>query len=126
MWATYGNPPGIDSMNLIEQLNQKTDHDDVPEYRPRDTVAVHVNIVEGKTQRIQVFEGYVLARQGTGISETFTVRKTSFGVGIERQFPVHSPIIDKIEVKKRGQVRRAKLYYMRDRHGKAARIPEKR
>src|SRR5699024_10597952 len=88
--------------------------------------AVHVNIVEGKTQRIQVFEGYVLARQGTGVSETFTVRKTSFGVGVERQFPVHSPIIDKIEVKKRGRERRAKQYYMRDRHGKASRIPEKR
>lgn len=113
-------------MNLIDQLNQKSVRDDVPEFRPGDTVAVHVNIVEGKTQRIQVFEGYVLARQGTGVSETFTVRKTSFGVGIERQFPVHSPIIDKIEVKKRGHVRRAKLYYMRDRHGKAARIPEKR
>src|SRR5699024_8407590 len=99
---------------------------DVPEFRPGDTVAVHVSIVEGKTQRILVFEGYVLARQGTDISETFTVRKTAFSVGIERQFPVHSPIIDKNEVKKRGQVRRAKLYNMRDRHGKAARIPEKR
>ena len=113
-------------MNLIDQLNQKTLRDDIPDFRPGDTVAVHVNIVEGKTQRIQVFEGFVMARQGGGVSETFTVRKSSFGVGIERQFPVHSPVIDKIEVVKRGQVRRAKLYYMRERSGKAARIPEKR
>lgn len=113
-------------MNLIDQLNQKTLRDDVPDFRAGDTVAVHVNIIEGKTQRIQVFEGFVMARNGGGVSETFTVRKTSFGVGIERQFPVHSPVIDKIAVIKRGQVRRAKLYYMRERSGKAARIPEKR
>src|SRR5690625_5370162 len=113
-------------MNLIEQLNKKTLRDDIPDFCPGDTVGVHVNIIEGKTQRIQVFEGFVMARQGTCVSETFTVRKTSFGVGIERQFPVHSPVIDKIEVIKRGHVRRAKLYYMRERSGKSARIPEKR
>lgn len=113
-------------MNLIDHVNKASLRDDIPEFRPGDTVAVHVNIIEGKTQRIQVFEGYVLARQGSGVSETFTVRKTSFGVGIERQFPVHAPVIDKIEVVKRGDVRRAKLYYMRERSGKAARIREKR
>src|SRR5690625_2924061 len=126
MWPTCGVPLGVDSMMLIDQLNQMTLRDDVRAFRPGDTVAVHVNIVEGKTQRIQVFEGFVMARQGSGVSETFTVRKSSFGVGIERQFPVHSPVIDKIEVVKRGHVRRAKLYYMRKRSGKAARIPEKR
>lgn len=113
-------------MNILDQLDKKTLRDDIPVFRAGDTVAVHVNIIEGKTQRVQVFEGFVVARQGDGVRETFTVRKTSFGVGIERQFPVHSPVIDKIEVKKRGVVRRAKLYYMRDRHGKAARIREKR
>lgn len=113
-------------MNLIDQLNQKTLRDDVPDFRPGDTVAVHVNIIEGKTQRIQIFEGFVMARNGAGVSETFTVRKSSFGIGVERQFPVHSPVIDKIDIIKRGQVRRAKLYYMRERSGKAARIQEKR
>ncbi|AXR73318.1 MULTISPECIES: 50S ribosomal protein L19 [Auritidibacter] len=113
-------------MNILDQLDAKSKRNDIPDFQAGDTVAVHVNIIEGKTQRVQVFEGYVLGRQGSGLRETFTVRKTSFGVGIERKFPLHSPVIDKIEVKKRGDVRRAKLYYMRDRHGKAARIPEKR
>ena len=85
-----------------------------------------MNIVEGKNSRVQVFKGYVVGRQGAGIRETFTVRKISFGVGVERTFPVHSPVIEKIELVSRGDVRRAKLYYMRDRHGKAARIREKR
>ena len=87
---------------------------------------MHVNIIEGKNSRVQVFQGYVMGRQGHGVGETFTVRKVSFGTGVERTFPVHSPIIDKIEVVTKGDVRRAKLYYMRDRHGKAARIREKR
>ena len=99
---------------------------DVPQFRAGDTLKVHVNIIEGKNSRVQVFQGFVLGRQGDGIRETFTVRKVSFGVGVERTFPVHSPIIDKIEVVTKGDVRRAKLYYMRALRGKAAKIKEKR
>lgn len=113
-------------MHTLDFVDAASLRDDIPEFAPGDTVAVHVNIVEGRTSRVQVFKGYVIAIQGRGVGETFTVRKTSFGVGIERTFPVHSPVIEKIEVAARGDVRRAKLYYMRDRHGKAARIPEKR
>ncbi|KUG55347.1 MULTISPECIES: 50S ribosomal protein L19 [Kocuria] len=113
-------------MNLLDQLDAKSMRSDVPDFRPGDTLNVHVNIVEGNRSRVQVFKGFVLGRQGAGVHETFTVRKVSFGVGVERTFPVHSPVIDKIEVVTRGDVRRAKLYYMRDRHGKAARIREKR
>ncbi|MHC5558007.1 50S ribosomal protein L19 [Kocuria sp. U4B] len=113
-------------MNILDQLDAKSLRDDVPDFRPGDTLNVHVNIVEGNRSRVQVFKGFVLGRQGAGVHETFTVRKVSFGVGVERTFPVHSPVIDKIEVVTRGDVRRAKLYYMRDRHGKAARIREKR
>lgn len=112
---------------------QKLDHitagqvrDDVPDFRPGDNVKVHVNVVEGNRSRIQVFQGFVLRRQGHGIGETFTVRKISFGVGVERTFPVHAPTIDHIELVSRGDVRRAKLYYMRNLRGKAARIREKR
>ncbi len=100
--------------------------DDIPDFRPGDTVKVHVRVVEGNRERIQVFQGVVISRKGGGIRETFTVRKVSFGVGVERTFPVHSPIISKIEVVSEGRVRRAKLYYLRDRVGKAARIKEKR
>ncbi len=114
------------TMNLLDSVDAKSLRDDIPDFAPGDTVKVHVNIIEGKNSRIQVFQGYVLARQGGGVRETFKVRKVSFGVGVERTFPVHSPVIDKIEVVSRGDVRRAKLYYMRDRHGKAARIREKR
>ena len=114
------------TMNLLDSVDAKSLRDDSPDFAPGDTVKVHVNIIEGKNSRIQVFQGYVLARQGGGVRETFKVRKVSFGVGVERTFPVHSPVIDKIEVVSRGDVRRAKLYYMRDRHGKAARIREKR
>ncbi|WP_218219780.1 50S ribosomal protein L19 [Nesterenkonia sp. Act20] len=110
-------------LDIVDSANLRTD---IPEFGPGDTVSVHVNIIEGKNTRVQVFKGYVLGRQGYGIGETFTVRKVSFGVGVERTFPVHSPVTEKIEVSARGDVRRAKLYYMRDRHGKAARIPEKR
>jgi len=112
---------------------QKTDiveseylRDDIPDFRPGDTVKVHVRVVEGNRERIQVFQGVVIARKGGGVRETFTVRKVSFGVGVERTFPLHSPIIAKIEVVSHGKVRRAKLYYLRDRVGKAARIKEKR
>ncbi len=112
---------------------QKTDiveseylRDDIPDFRPGDTVKVHVRVVEGNRERIQVFQGVVIARKGGGTRETFTVRKVSFGVGVERTFPLHSPIIAKIEVVSHGKVRRAKLYYLRDRVGKSARIKEKR
>ena len=99
---------------------------DLPDIRPGDTVKVHVNIVEGHRSRIQVFQGIVLARSGHGVKETITVRKVSFQVGVERTFPLHSPVIDKIEVVSRGDVRRAKLYYVRNLKGKKARIREKR
>ena len=111
--------------NLIDQIDAQS-LKDVPDFRPGDTVKVHVNIVEGNRSRVQVFQGIVLGRQGAGVSETFTVRKVSFQVGVERVFPGHSPIIEKIESVTRGDVRRAKLYYRRDRHGKAAKIREKR
>ena len=113
-------------MNTLDALDADSLRDDIPEFRPGDTVKVHVRVVEGNRSRIQVFQGVVIRRQGGGIRETFTVRKVSFGVGVERTFPVHTPVVEKIEVVTRGDVRRAKLYYMRDRHGKAARIREKR
>ena len=100
--------------------------DDIPEFSPGDTLKVHVRVVEGTRERVQVFQGVVIRRQGGGITETFTVRKVSFGVGVERTFPVHSPVTSKIEVVTRGDVRRAKLYYLRDRVGKAAKVKEKR
>lgn len=112
--------------NLIDAVDAASKRDDLPTFRPGDTVKVHVNIVEGSRSRVQVFQGVVIARQGDSIRETFTVRKVSFQVGVERTFPVHSPIIDKIEVVTRGDVRRAKLYYLRGRRGKAAKIREKR
>ena len=113
-------------MHILDSVDAASLRNDVPAFRAGDTVKVHVNIIEGKNSRVQVFQGYVLGRQGQGVGETFTVRKVSFGTGVERTFPVHSPIIEKIEVVTKGDVRRAKLYYMRDRHGKAARIREKR
>ena len=100
--------------------------DDIPEFAPGDTVKVHVRVVEGNRERVQVFQGVVIRRQNGGIRETFSVRKISFGVGVERTFPVHSPIIGRIEVLTRGDVRRAKLYYLRGRVGKAAKVKEKR
>ena len=109
--------------DLVDQQNLR---DDIPAFASGDTVKVHVRVVEGKRQRIQVFEGVVLRRQGSGIRETFTVRKLSFSVGVERTFPVHSPVIEKIEVMSQGDVRRAKLYYLRDRVGKRAKVKEKR
>ncbi|AMY04962.1 50S ribosomal protein L19 [Staphylococcus condimenti] len=109
---------------LIEAITKSQLRTDLPTFRPGDTVRVHVRIVEGTRERIQVFEGVVIKRHGGGISETFTVRKISSGVGVERTFPLHTPKIEKIEVKRRGKVRRAKLYYLRNLRGKAARIKE--
>ena len=100
--------------------------DDIPDFGPGDTLKVHVRVVEGTRERVQIFQGAVIRRQGSGVRETFTVRKVSFGVGVERTFPVHSPIISRIELLTRGDVRRAKLYYLRGRVGKAAKIKEKR
>ena len=113
-------------MHILDSLDAASLRDDIPEFRPGDSVKVHVRVVEGNRSRIQVFQGAVIRRQGEGVRETFTVRKVSFGVGVERTFPVHSPILDKIEVVSRGDVRRAKLYYLRDLRGKAAKIKEKR
>jgi large subunit ribosomal protein L19 len=113
-------------VNIIEQIDSAQLRDDIPDFGPGDTVRVHVRVIEGGRERTQAFEGVVIARKGGGSRETFTVRKISFGVGVERIFPVHAPIIQKIEVMRRGDVRRAKLYYLRDRVGKAARIKEKR
>ena len=113
-------------MHPTEPIDRDSLRDDIPEFRPGDTVKVHVRVVEGNRERVQVFQGAVMRRQGGGVQETFTVRKVSFGVGVERTFPVHSPTIAKIEVTTLGDVRRAKLYYLRDRHGKAAKIKERR
>jgi large subunit ribosomal protein L19 len=113
-------------MNTLDTLDAESLRDDVPDFRPGDTLKVHVRVVEGSRSRIQVFQGTVIRRQGGGIRETFTVRKISFNsVGVERTFPVHSPVIERIELVTRGDVRRAKLYYLRDLRGKAARIKEK-
>ena len=113
-------------MNTLDALDADSLRDDIPEFRPGDTVKVHVRVVEGNRSRIQVFQGVVIRRQGGGIRETFTVRKVSFGVGVERTFPVHTPVVEKIEIVTRGDVRRAKLYYLRELRGKAAKIKEKR
>jgi len=111
---------------LIQEIEKAAMRADVPDFRPGDTLKVHVRVTEGNRSRIQVFQGVVIRRQGGGIRETFTVRKVSYGVGVERTFPVHSPSIEKIEVVTRGDVRRAKLYYLRNLRGKAARIKERR
>ena len=109
-------------MNILDQVTMDYRRDDIPEFKVGDTLRVHVKIIEGQRERIQVFEGYVLKRQHGGVNETFTVRKLSNGIGVEKTFPLHSPKIEKIEVVRRGRVRRAKLNYMRQRTGKAARI----
>ncbi len=111
---------------LIQEIENAAKRSDVPDFRPGDTLKVHVRVTEGSRSRIQVFQGVVIRRQGGGARETFTVRKVSYSVGVERTFPVNSPSIDKIELVTRGDVRRAKLYYLRDLRGKAARIKEKR
>jgi len=113
-------------MNTLDQVEAEYLRDDVPDFSAGDNVKVHVRVVEGGRERVQVFEGAVIARDGGGLRERFIVRKVSFGVGVERIFPVHAPIIHEIEVTRRGDVRRAKLYYLRDRIGKATRIKEKR
>jgi large subunit ribosomal protein L19 len=113
-------------MNVLDDFDAQSIRSDIPSFRPGDTVRVHVKVVEGNRSRIQVFTGVVLRRQGGGVRETFTVRKISFGVGVERTFPLHSPVIEKIEMESKGMVRRAKLYYLRDLRGKAAKIKERR
>ena len=113
-------------MQTLDPIDAASLRSDIPDFRPGDTVKVHVRVVEGNRERIQVFQGVVIRRQGGGARETFTVRKVSFGVGVERTFPVHTPVVEKIEVVTRGDVRRAKLYYLRELRGKAAKIKEKR
>lgn len=113
-------------MHTLDSLDAASLRNDVPDFRTGDTLKVHVKVIEGNRSRVQVFQGVVIRRSGGGVRETFTVRKVSFGVGVERTFPVHSPVIDKIEVLTRGDVRRAKLYYLRSLRGKAAKIKEKR
>ena len=113
-------------MHILDVVDAKNLQTDIPAFRAGDTVKIHVNIIEGNRSRIQVFQGVVIRKSGEGIRETFTVRKVSFQVGVERTFPVHSPVIDKIELVTKGDVRRAKLYYLRDLRGKAAKIREKR
>ena len=112
--------------NVIDALNAATLRDDVPPFRAGDTVKVHVKVVEGNRSRVQVFQGVVVRVQGSGVGRTFTVRKVSFGVGVERTFPINSPIFEQIEIVTRGDVRRAKLYYLRNLRGKAAKIKERR
>ncbi|GEK57372.1 MULTISPECIES: 50S ribosomal protein L19 [Marinococcus] len=111
---------------LIRDITKEQLKSDLPDFRPGDTVAVHLKVVEGSRERVQVFQGVVIKRRGGGISESFTVRKVSYGIGVERTLPLHSPRIDKIEVKRRGKVRQARLYYLRNLRGKAARIKELR
>jgi large subunit ribosomal protein L19 len=113
----------MDKLSVVDEVSMRVD---IPAFRPGDTVNVHVKVVEGNRSRIQQFKGVVIRRQGGGVRETFTVRKVSFSVGVERTFPLHTPIIEKIEVVTRGDVRRAKLYYLRDLRGKKAKIKEKR
>ena len=113
-------------MNIIENIERQQLRDNIPQFKAGDTVKVHFRVIEGNRQRIQVFQGIVIKRQGQGVRETFTVRKQSFGVGVERTFPVHSPKIERIEVLAIGDVRRAKLYYLRSKVGKQARVREKR
>ena len=113
-------------MNVLDAVDAVTLRKDLPNFRPGDELKVHVRVIEGNKSRIQVFQGLVIARQGSGARETFTVRKISYGVGVERIFPVHAPVIEKIELVRKGEVRRAKLYYLRDLRGKAAKIRERR
>jgi large subunit ribosomal protein L19 len=120
------NNKEVSPMNTLDFVDQASLRDDIPTFSPGDTVNVHVKVIEGSKERIQVFKGVVIRRSGGGISETFTVRKESYGVGVERTFPVHSPNIDHLDVVTRGDVRRAKLYYLRELRGKKAKIKEKR
>jgi large subunit ribosomal protein L19 len=121
-----GRRPKEFRMNTLDHVDAASLRDDVPDFRPGDTLKVHVRVIEGSRSRIQIFQGVVIRRQGDGVRETFTVRKVSFGTGVERTFPVHTPVVEQIEVVTRGDVRRAKLYYLRGLRGKAAKIKEKR
>jgi large subunit ribosomal protein L19 len=114
------------AMNTLDALDAQSQRTDIPGFRAGDTLKVHARVIEGNRSRVQVFQGVVIRRKGSGLRETFTVRKVSFGVGVERTYPVNSPVVDKIEIVSRGDVRRAKLYYLRDLRGKAAKIKEKR
>jgi ribosomal protein L19 len=113
-------------MNILDAVDAKSLRKDIPQFRAGDELKIHVRVIEGSKSRIQVFQGIVIRRQGDGVRETFTIRKVSYGVGVERTFPVHTPVIEKIELVQKGDVRRAKLYYLRDLRGKAAKIREKR
>ena len=113
-------------MNILDAVDAKSLRKDIPQFRAGDELKIHVRVIEGNKSRLQVFQGIVIRRQGEGVRETFTIRKLSYGVGVERTFPVHTPVIEKIELVKKGDVRRAKLYYLRDLRGKAAKIREKR
>ncbi|HCA86405.1 MAG TPA: 50S ribosomal protein L19 [Streptomyces sp.] len=113
-------------MNLLDSVDAASLRTDIPAFRPGDTVNVHVRVIEGTRSRVQLFKGVVIRRQGAGVRETFSVRKVSFSVGVERTFPVHTPIVEKVEIVSRGDVRRAKLYFLRELRGKAAKIKEKR
>ena len=124
--VSCGTGEETDMNKIVAEVTEASLRSDIPDFRPGDSVRVHVKVVEGNRSRVQVFAGAVIARSGHGIGETFTVRKVSFGTGVERTFPLHSPIIDRIEVERRGDVRRAKLYYLRGLRGKAAKIKEKR
>jgi large subunit ribosomal protein L19 len=115
-----------EAMHTLDSVDAASLRDDIPPFRAGDTLKVHVKVIEGSRRRVQIFQGVVIRRQGSGVRETFTVRKVSFGVGVERTFPLHAPVIDKIELVTRGDVRRAKLYYLRNLRGKAAKIREKR
>ena len=128
--ARFGAPRNrrkeVHAMNTLDTLDAMSQRTDIPSFRAGDTVKVHARVVEGNRSRVQIFQGVCIRVQGSGIGRTFTVRKVSFGVGVERTFPLHTPIIDKVEVVTRGDVRRAKLYYLRNLRGKAAKIKEKR
>ena len=113
-------------MNILDAVDAASLRKDIPQFRAGDELKIHVRVIEGNKSRLQVFQGVVIRRQGDGVRETFTIRKVSYGVGVERTFPVHTPVIEKIELVKKGEVRRAKLYYLRDLRGKAAKIREKR
>jgi large subunit ribosomal protein L19 len=132
-FAAVADPRSVDlwqpkerPMHTLDSLDAASLRSDVPDFRPGDTLKVHVRVIEGNKSRVQIFQGVVIRRSGGGVRETFTVRKVSYGVGVERTFPVHSPVIEQIEVLTRGAVRRAKLYYLRDLRGKAAKIKERR
>ncbi len=125
-WPINSGNQELEKMNVLDALDVANLRKDIPQFRAGDELKIHVRVIEGNKSRLQVFQGIVIRRQGDGVRETFTIRKVSYGVGVERTFPVHTPVIEKIELLKKGDVRRAKLYYLRDLRGKAAKIREKR